>query len=198
MRIWERRMQDCLDARDSHDRIGKTINIEIDASYPIFMGHSFGAMTGLLLSGARVGTLGGLAAGQDTDWAGRILLSPPGNGVFGLTQKSWASLSSPTLTITNAQDQGIIHQPPTAKLDSYFQSPEGYRHLGYLEGGGPSIYSGQRARPKTKEYFLFFDLRGAVGAFVAAYGTRDTEAFQGLYDGSIEDRSYRLIAIRSR
>lgn len=198
MHVWERRMHDCMDVLEAAKAMSETMGVEIDATNPVFMGHSFGALTGLLLSGATVEGPEGTIKGISSNWAGRILLSPPGNGVFGLNATSWETLAGPSLTVTNPDDQGVIGQSPEAKLDSFYLPPEGYRHLAYLQGGGPSIYSGQAARPKTKEYYIFFDLRGAIGAFVSAYADRNEEAFNGLYDGTLEHGSYKLAAIRSR
>ncbi len=196
--FWERRAYECRYARDSYSVIANTLGITIDATFPIFIGHSFGGLTGHLLAGAALETESGALRLQQDGWAGFFLISPPGVGSFGLSEGSWSEVSSPLMVMTADGDQDLVGQSSERYIDAYSLSVPPYKHLAYLSMGSASVYSGQRARAGTKEYYLFFDIRAALNAFVASYGSRNEQALVSLYDGSLQEFSYQFMSIASR
>jgi hypothetical protein len=196
--LWETRARDCLIGAYMFATIANTLNVTIDASNPIIIGHSFGAFTTQILLGVRVATPTGDIQYENSFWSGGVLLSPQGSGVLGLGDTSWDKVTTPLMTFASAEDNDLTDQDPVVKMHPYYLSPPGYKHLAYLAKGGNTIYSGQRARPGTEEHYIFSDIKAALNTFLHAYGARNEEAFQALYSDLFARRSYNYVTLASR
>lgn len=196
--LWETRARDCLIAAYMFPVIANTLNVTIDASSPIIIGHSFGAFTAQILMGVRVQTPEGHIQYENSFWSGAMLLSPQGSGVLGLTEESWKNVTTPLMVFASSKDNDLTEQDPVVKLHPYYYSPPNYKHLAYLSRGDNTIYSGQRARPNTEEHYIFSDIRAAMNLFLQAYGAGNQEAFTALYGDDFARRSYNYVSLASR
>jgi pimeloyl-ACP methyl ester carboxylesterase len=197
-RLWLQRAASCQVARNEFAAISNTMEVIIDATYPIIMGHSFGAFTAQMLLGARVNSDEGPIQMENDGWAGAILLGPQGAGVLGLDDSSWQQVTSPMMIVTSPDEIDITQQDPARKLDPYFLSAPNYKHIAYLSKAGSNIYNGQSARPGSEELYIFRDLRGSVNLFLSAYGKRQEKPFNSLYEDEFARRAYGYVAIGSR
>lgn len=195
---WEKRVNECVVARDSYKIISDTLKIAVDATNPVIIGHSHGAFTAQLSSGVSVDTISGPMRFDASGWAGSILISAPGSGTLGLKDTSWRNCNIPMMTITSAADFDLIVQEKLQDMDSFYLSRGPYKHLVYLSEGESTIYSGQAARVGTREYYIFFDIRGSINIFLNSYAVRKQESLTALYDGSFQDKSYKFISILSK
>lgn len=196
--LWEQRATDCLVAAYNFPAIANTINVAIDASHPIIIGHSFGAFTAQILLGVKVQTPDGEIQYSNDFWSGGVLLSPQGAGVLGLTENSWEGVNTPMMIFATENENDLTKQTTATKLQPFYNSPAGYKHLAYLSKGDNTIYSGQRARPGSEEFYIFSDIKAAMNLFIAAYGARNEEAFQGLYGDMFGRLSYKYVALGAR
>lgn len=196
--LWEQRATDCLTAAYNFPTVANTINVAIDATNPIIIGHSFGAFTAQILLGVKVKTPDGEIQYSNDFWSGGVLLSPQGAGVLGLTEASWEGLNTPMMVFASGNENDLTMQSAEASMQPFYNSPAGYKHLAYLAKGDNTIYSGQRARPGTEEHYIFSDIKAALHLFVAAYASRDEEAFQALYSDLFSRRSYNYAALAAR
>ena len=146
-------------------------------------GQSYGAFSALLLGGITVE-----AAKKERNFADPIpkaflVISPPGKGQQGLTDKSWAGLDRPLLVVTGERDQGSKNQDPSWRLDAYQLSPPGGKYALFLEGASHLSLTGLAAEPGAvlppaagkkaispeAEVQIFRDVRIATVAFWEAY-----------------------------
>lgn len=197
-RLWEKRVYDCRLLRDSYSIISNSIGITINATNPIVIGHSMGAYTAQLLLGASVETASGVMKFVNDGWAGGVLLNPQGKGVLGLSDTSWSEVSSPILSVVSKHDRDILGQELERRLDPHYLARAPYKHLAYLEKGGNEAYSGQRARPGTEDYYIFFDVRSVVAGFLEAYSKRNEETLKSMYLGETLSDSYGYVMLSSR
>lgn len=196
--LWMERAASCQVARNEYASISNTLKVVVDATYPIIIGHSFGAFTAQMLLGAQIGSDQGQIAMQNDGWAGGILLGPQGTGVLGLSEGSWSAIDSPMMVITSADDFDITGQDPARKLDPYFLSKPDYKHIAYMSKGGANIYNGQSARSGSEELYVFRDLKGSINLFLTAYAKRQEEAFYALYENDFATRAYGYVALGAR
>lgn len=192
--IWLKRVNDCNKSLEKVNEIANTIKTAIDRSSPVIMGHGLGAFITQLALGAKVQTSEDANEEavseiflENKNWSAGILLSPYGSGVLGLTTASWANINAPFLIITGEEDKDLSQQTSEQKSEMYFGSPGYYRHLGILSKGDHTIFSGQRAIPRTKENDIFKDIKVAINLFLSAYSQYDQVAFTSLYNPSTFD-----------
>lgn len=196
--LWMERAASCKVARNEFSSISNTLGVIVDATYPIIIGHSFGAFTAQMLLGARVNTEQGPITMENDGWAGAVLLGPQGSGVLGLDDHSWENVTTPMMIVTSADDVDITQQASERKLDPYFLSAPNYKHIAYLSKGGANIYNGQSARPGSEGLYIFRDLKASINLFMSAYGKRDEGAFNGLYGWEFTHRAYGYVALGAR
>ena len=151
-RGWENRVRDVVFVLDALDEVGtKTPELSgrLDATRVGVAGQSYGAFTAELLAGATVDIPKGEKAKSFADSRPRafLLLSPPGKGQQGLTEKSWASVTRPLMVITGSRDRGVKGQDPAWRLDAYRLSPPGGKFSVWLEGASHRSFSGRAAEP---------------------------------------------------
>ena len=205
--IWIKRANDCNKTVEKINEIANTINTAIDQSSPIIMGHGLGAFTSQILLGAKVQAVKIDGDEQQKEeislnnknWSAGILLSPYGSGVLGLTESSWSNIQAPFLIITGDEDRDLSNQSGVEKSEMFHASPGYYRHLGYLNKGDHTIFSGQRAILNTKEYDIFKDIKVSINIFLNAYTGYNEEAFRSLYNTSTFDVfGYKYIQMTSK
>jgi hypothetical protein len=195
--IWERRASDCNRTIEKIMEISNTVATAIDYSNPIIMGHGLGSFTAQMLIGAKINakesqnkeSLNAENEGSSEQilmenkyWGGAILMSPYGSGVLGLTENSWSNIDIPFLIITGKESRDLSQQNYEQKSEMYIKAPGYYRHLGILEEGGHTIFSGQRAIRNTKEFDIFKDVKGLINLFLSAYTQSNEGAFNMLYN----------------
>lgn len=106
-------------------------------------GHSFGAYTAMLIGGVTV-DLGGERGRSFRDERVRCILpiSGQGTGQQGLTDRSWAGLTIPMMTITGTRDRGVGGQGVDWKTEPYVFSPTGDKYLVVIDGAGHVSFGG--------------------------------------------------------
>ena len=105
-------------------------------------GHSYGAFTTMLLTGATSTKLAGSFA--DPRIKAAIAMSPQGVGdQYGLTPQSWANVKTPIMYMTGSLDRGIVnHDDPKWRHDPYEFSPAGDKTFLSLEGARHITFTG--------------------------------------------------------
>lgn len=115
----------------------------IDAERIGVGGHSFGAYTAMLIGGVTV-DLGGAQGRSFRDERVRCILpiSAQGTGQQGLTERSWAGLALPMMTITGTRDRGVGGQGVDWKKEPYAFSPPGDKYLVVIDGAHHLSFGG--------------------------------------------------------
>ena len=118
-------------------------------------GHSFGALTTEILTGARVDNphAGDRKLDPATTHDGRpkaaLLLSPSGiSEQPKLTMDSWNGVHTPTMVMTGTQDRGRLGQDPSWRTEPYLYSPAGSKYLIVINNGTHMIFSGDQSDAK--------------------------------------------------
>ena len=147
---WERRARDVsflLGAVPSLEELVPALRGRVDAHRLAVAGHSFGAYTALLVSGASIRLEGGRAAWGDRRCQAAVALSPPGPGDRGLDAAAFAAIASPVLSLTGSEDLGLRGQPAAWREEGFGAMPAGGGHaLVVLEGAEHFTFSGGRPR----------------------------------------------------
>ena len=105
-------------------------------------GHSYGAFTTMLLTGATSTKLSGNLA--DSRIKAAIAMSPQGIGdQYGLTPQSWTNVKTPILYMTGSLDRGIVnHDDPKWRHDPFEYSPAGDKTFISFEGARHITFTG--------------------------------------------------------
>jgi predicted dienelactone hydrolase len=90
-------------------------------------GHSFGSQTSILLGG------GGPERYDQPGARALLLLSPQGKSAL-MTERSLASVSIPTLSVTGTNDTAITNTDPDDRKDPFKYSSPGDKYLLWIEG----------------------------------------------------------------
>lgn len=159
-------------------------------------GHSYGAFTAELLAGATVDLPKSTKARSFADPTPKafLLLSPPGKGQQGLTEKSWAAVDRPLMVVTGSRDWGVKNQDPSWRLDPYQLSPPGNKYAAFIDEAGYLSLTGLAAEPGAtlprgkgravsaeEEVAIFKNVKIATLAFWEAFlkGDPQAKAFLG-------------------
>lgn len=115
---------------------------KIDAAKLGVAGHSYGAFTTMLLTGATSSKLAGSLA--DPRIKAAIAMSPQGIGdQYGLTKESWKNVKTPILYMTGSLDRGIVNNDdPKWRHDPYEFSPAGDKTFISFEGARHTTFTG--------------------------------------------------------
>jgi dienelactone hydrolase len=157
-------------------------------------GHSYGAFTAELLAGATVELSKGAKPKSfaDPNPKAFLLLSPPGKGQQGLTDKSWATVDRPLMVVTGSRDWGVKNQDPSWRLDAYQLSMPGNKYAVLIEDASSLSQTGLAAEPGAtlprgkgknvtadEEVAIFKDVKIATLAFWEAFlkGDARSKAF---------------------
>lgn len=154
----------------------------IDATRIGVCGHSYGAYTSMLIGGVTV-DLGGRPARSFADPRVRCIMpiSGQGTGQQGLTEKSFASLKLPMLTITGSRDQGATGQTPEWKKEPFRYSPPGDKYLVFIEGANHFSYGGFAGRDTE----VTRTVKATATAFWNAYLKDDQKAKASLKSSTV-------------
>ena len=155
-------------------------------------GQSSGALAAMLLAGTAVDVS---KKEKDRSFADPIpkaflLLSPPGRGQQGLTEKSWAAVERPLMVVTGTRDPGVRNKDDSWRLDSYQLSPAGQKYAVFIEGASHLSLTGllaepgapapkasvKNAAPSVDEAAIFKDVKIATLAFWQAFLDGDAGA----------------------
>jgi dienelactone hydrolase len=143
---WAARVQDVLLVINQLDQLEQRypeLQGKIDRTRIGVGGHSYGAMTAMLLGGAQ--TQPGGATSADPRIKAIVALGPPGPSTSrGLTEQSWAQLTKPALFIVGTAETGVDDtETPAWRRRAYELSSAGDKWLLTLEGGTGSAYTGR-------------------------------------------------------
>lgn len=191
---WYSRAQSCKACLDIFDIVEGATGIKLNLDRPIIAGHGYGAYTAQLLLGARVrGADGKDLSFADPRFFAGMFLSPQGPGVMGLTEESWRDIAAPCLFLLSENDFDFTGQPFKEKGRGYQLSRPGYKHLGFLVGGGPNSFTGQMAQTSEREGKLFEAMKAMSTAFLRAYADYDMAAFADMKSKFFERMSLGAI-----
>ena len=185
---WENRARDlafvCAATAAVEGRI-PALKDKLDAARVGVGGHSYGAFSAELLAGTTVDVAKGAKAKSFADPIPKafLLLSPPGKGQQGLTEKSWTAVDRPLMVVTGTLDKGVKGQDPSWRFDPYQLSPPGAKYAVFIEGASHLSLTGLTAEPGAavprakgkasstaeEEVAIFKDVKIATLAFWEAY-----------------------------
>lgn len=175
---WAARARACASVLDEASVVSNAVNMVALTERPLLVGHGLGAFTAMLLMGASARSGNGRVLSlADQRFYGAALLSPYGEGAFGLDANSWSGMMRPILAVTGKGDFDASGQDGDRRADVFNKTPPGYKHLAMLRDASPSMFSGQRARTEPKELMRFDDVKAVTTAFLKAYGYHDRQAF---------------------
>jgi predicted dienelactone hydrolase len=119
----------------------------LDALHVGIGGHSAGAMTAMLLAGAK----NDLPSGEkqhsfrEPRFTCALVLSGQGVGQAGFKQSSWAGISIPMMVMSGSEDYAITKTDPQRRCDPYTFAPAGGKYLLYFDGAVHSSFVGGAA-----------------------------------------------------
>jgi dienelactone hydrolase len=144
---WAGRVQDVRFLIDSLDQLEQRypeLQGKMDRARIGVGGHSYGAMTAMLIGGGRTFP-GGTTAYADPRVRAIVAMGTPGPGPSrGLTNESFAQLTKPTLFIVGTRETGVDEtETPAWRRQAFELAPAGDKWLVTLEGGTFSAYTGR-------------------------------------------------------
>jgi dienelactone hydrolase len=160
----------------------------VNLADPTIAGHSMGAFTTALLTGAtsNLTEIEGLAAGNpyglasvaDARFKQAILLSPQGVApTFGFTAESWDHQTVPAMTITGTLDTGADQQTYHDRMAGFDSGPSTGKYAVVLAGADHGQIGGNPVNPA-----LNAEVTTAAGLFLQAYVGNSTTALAILSD----------------
>lgn len=186
---WSSRAEGCLMALDNLHIISNSLGFELEGDRTIFIGHELGAMTVQILMGVKIqGASDQIVNLKDDRVFASILLSPQGSGIMGLEDDSWSDISRPVVVIQGAQDKDFTGQDPIKKLDVFYKSKAGNKHLGWYNNGTRDLYVPKLIRSDLKSSVVSEDFLAFLTCSLYAYSKYDEKAF-GLLTTDWADRS---------
>jgi dienelactone hydrolase len=193
-KVWESRVRDLQFVAAATLAIeGKVPGLRLDESRVGVGGQSLGAFSAMLLAGTTVEVSKKARGFSDSIPKAFLLISPPGKGQQGLTDKSWSAVTRPVMVVTGTRDPGSKNQDPSWRLDAYQLSPPGGKYAVFIEGGshasfiglgaevgssgGAAAAAGAPAVPSAQdEAAIFQAVRAATAAFWQVYLKSDAAA----------------------
>jgi dienelactone hydrolase len=191
-KVWEARVRDVSFVVAATGAIeARVAGLKLDESRIGVGGQSLGAFTAMLLAGTTVDVSKKEKAKSFADPLPKafLLLSPPGKGQQGLTDKSWAAVERPLMVVTGSRDPGVKNQDASWRLDAYQLSAPGDKFAVFLEGathltltglsaepGAAPTKTGKKAATADAEVAIFQDVKAATLAFWEAYLKGDAGA----------------------
>jgi predicted dienelactone hydrolase len=142
---WENRVRDIKLILDSFGMLQQKypeLQGKMDTSRIGVAGHSYGAFTTMLLTGATTSKLNSSLA--DPRIKAAIAMSPQGIGdQYALTPDSWANVKLPIMYMTGSLDRGIVnHDDPAWRHDPFQYSPAGNKYFISFEGARHITFAG--------------------------------------------------------
>ena len=171
---WADRVYDITLILDSFDQIASQapqLAARTDLTRVGVGGHSFGACTTMLVGGANVDIPNGSAGKSFADARPRALLviSGQGQGRFGFTGRSWATLTRPMMVMTGSKDLGYKGQSPDWRREPYRFSPAGDKYEVFIEGATHMTFSGRPSEAGQEPPAIFEFAKISSLAFWDAY-----------------------------
>ncbi|WP_337840712.1 acetylhydrolase [Rheinheimera sp.] len=124
----------------------------VDHNQILMAGHSYGANTSMLLSGAQVEQQGRLVSLKDPRIKAAILISaPPFYNDQPLAQVL-ADVTIPTLHITTTEDEIKVpgyYSSPQDRLELFYAMASPYKVMAVFNGGSHNVFSGWRRNDET-------------------------------------------------
>lgn len=196
---WIDRARACVRPLDIYDRLSETIQIKIDIDRPIIIGHELGAfVAGLELGTIATSSEGNRIAIADPRWFAGCLLSPQGAGFMGLDDKSWEGVTRPLLVIQGGEERDFTNQTPAQKIDPFWKSPVGNKHLGWFPTGDRQMFTDSHIGIGDKTPEDFENLCGLTTAFLDAYANYKDDVFQMLAGDWLYRASLRKVETNYR
>ncbi|WP_337878577.1 acetylhydrolase [Rheinheimera sp.] len=144
------RVQDVRFALDQF--LASDVAKAVDQHQILMAGHSYGANTSMLLSGAQVEQQGRLVSLKDPRIKAAILISaPPFYNDQPLAQVL-ADVTIPTLHITTTEDEIKVpgyYSSPADRLELFYAMASPYKVMAVFNGGSHNIFSGWRRNDET-------------------------------------------------
>ena len=192
-KTWETSVRDVEFVAAATGAIEARVNgLKLDDARIGIGGQSFGAFAAMLLAGATVDVSRKEKAKSFANPLPKafLLLSPPGKGQQGLTEKSWSAVDRPLMVVTGTKDPGAKNQDASWRLDAYQLSPPGNKFAVFIEGashlsvtglaaesGAASTKAaGKKSSAPEDEVAIFLDVKAATLAFWEAYLKGDASA----------------------
>ena len=178
---WLLRLDEIRTCVDALPWIQSQIGVALNPDHIMLAGHSFGAFAASLLMGTEALMPGGRTLRRDDPrFFGALLMSPQGRGILGLHDGSWNNMRGPTMIITGNGDVDITGQSADVKAESFFLSPPGNRHLAWMNGISPPLFSGDQVFPGQTSELIFNDILAVSTCFLRAYGEYSQEILSQL------------------
>jgi predicted dienelactone hydrolase len=146
-------------------------------------GYSYGAHSAQVLGGATLEIPGETEPRSlaDPRPLAFLLLSGPGAGSRGLTERSWSQMTRPMMAVTGSRDLPGGNASPSWHLDPFRLGPAGEKYALDLEGAAHGSFTGRLVEVSAarEEQEIFRSLRAVTLAFWDAYldGDRQARAF---------------------
>lgn len=154
---------------------------DFDNNTIIMAGHSYGANTSMLLSGAQVEQNGTLVSLKDDRIKAAILISTPPFYNDQPLAKVLAQVNIPTLHITTTEDEIRVpgfYSSPQDRFDLYNAMASPYKVLAVFSSGSHNIFSGWRrsADSTPQQQVIKAATQALSSAFIAQVTTGDDRA----------------------
>jgi predicted dienelactone hydrolase len=183
---WKNRAQDITLVIDSLDQleqkypelVGKMDHAKIGVA-----GHSYGALTAMLLAGARSSAETPAIDVTDARVKAVIAMSPQGmDPHLGLTAESWANVRKPMLFITGSNDRSGQAHDAAWRRDPFVNSPAGDKYFISIEGAGHMSFAGGQGF--DEDVAMIPDRSyGGYGQRNPTYGSAPRPGYQGMESG---------------
>ena len=207
---WINRVKDVTLVIDSLGDLQKRLpqlKGKIDAKRIGIGGHSYGAFTTQMISGATLDIPNQPKAQSFADDRPRafLLLSPQGKSQNGLTESSWKNVRRPMMSMSGTKDAGLMGQLANWRKDPFAYSPPPDKYLVWIDGAFHMSFTGalaggqnnqgarriliSRATQGTDQKAVFDYVKIASIAFWDAYLKDDAKAKAYLKSTSLSDFS---------
>jgi pimeloyl-ACP methyl ester carboxylesterase len=159
---------------------------DFDKQNIVMAGHSYGANTSMLLSGAQVEQNGTMVSLKDDRIKAAILISAPPFYNDQPLDKVLADISIPTLHITTTEDEIRVpgyYSSPQDRYDLYNAMASSYKVLAVFSSGSHNIFSGWRGGKDTQpqQQVIKAATQALSSAFIEQITTDDSQAL-GLWE----------------
>lgn len=124
----------------------------VDPNQILMAGHSYGANTAMLLSGAQVEQNGQLVSLKDPRIKAAILISAPPFYNDQPLPQVLADVTIPTLHITTTEDEIKVpgyYSSPQDRLELFYAMASPYKVMAVFNGGSHNVFSGWRRNDET-------------------------------------------------
>ncbi|SNY55451.1 Serine aminopeptidase, S33 [Arsukibacterium tuosuense] len=154
---------------------------DFDNQNIVMAGHSYGANTSMLLSGAQVEQNGSLVSLKDDRIKAAILISAPPFYNDQPLDKVLADVNIPTLHITTTEDEIRVpgyYSSPQDRFELYYAMASSYKVLAVFSSGSHNIFSGWRGSKDTKpqQQVIKAATQALSSAFLEQITTDDSQA----------------------